>query len=211
MKTEVQVKRDLFGMDITQSSKTKFFSSTDLVKAGNRWRLIKGMTPFNEKAWLKNKSTVEYIEELEKKYGKSRIPARGRGNHTWVHPLLFIDMALAISPKLKIETYEWMFDHLIEFRNSSGDSYKEMCGNLFVRHSNKSTFHSYIQCVAKKIKQALMVIDWNRATEEQLKARDKIHNDIALLADVLNDNDQAVRLAIIKTINPEALKTASNQ
>ncbi len=43
-----------------------------------------------------------------------------------------------------------------------------------------------------------IVDDWNEATESQLDMRKKLHNDIALLADVLNNNDQAVRLAIVK-------------
>ena len=52
--------------------------------------------------------------------------------------------------------------------------------------------------VARKIKLACHVENWESATMEQLETRKKLHNDIALLSDVLNDNDQAVRLAIIK-------------
>ena len=198
MKTAVVMERELFGMPVAQNSKTEYFSATDLVKAGNKWRIINGLAQFNEKAWFKNKGTEEFITELELKYGKVKIPARGRGNHTWVHPLLFIDMALAISPTLKIEVYEWMFDNLIKFRNEGGDSYKKMCGALFVRASSKTNFPMYISDVANKIKLACHVDNWEKATEDQLDTRKKLHNDIALLADVLNNNDQAVRLAITK-------------
>lgn len=203
MKTAVVMKRQLFGMPVSQHSKTEYFSATDLVKAGNKWRILNDMPPFNEKAWLKNKSTQEFISELEKKYGKAKIPARGRGQHTWVHPLLFIDMALAISPKLKVETYEWMFDQLIKFRNDSGDSYTAMVGVLYKRHSNKSTFTPYIQSLANNIKKACNVTDWQTATQKQLELRDKLHNDISLLADVLNNNDQACRIAFAKALNVE--------
>jgi hypothetical protein len=198
MKTSVIMSRELFGMSVAQNSKTEFFSSTDLVKAGNKWRVINGHSLFNEKAWFKNKGTEEFINELEGKFGKVKIPARGRGNHTWIHPLLFIDMALAISPTLKIEVYEWMFDNLIKYRNEGGDSYKKMCGALFVRSTTKANFPLYISDVAKKIKLACGVQDWNQATEQQLTTRKKLHNDIALLSDVLNDNDQAVRIAVLK-------------
>jgi len=198
MKTAVVMERELFGMPVAQNSKTEYFSATDLVKAGNKFRIVNGLAQFNEKAWFKNKGTEEFIAELEGKYGKVKIPARGRGNHTWVHPLLFIDMALAISPTLKIEVYEWMFDNLIKFRNEGGDSYKKMCGALFVRASSKTNFPVYISDVAKKIKLACHVESWEQATEQQLDTRKKLHNDIALLADVLNNNDQAVRLAITK-------------
>jgi len=46
-----------------------------------------------------------------------------------------------------------------------------------------------------------MVKDWNTASKEQLKLRDKIHNNISLLSDVLRDNNQAIKIGI-----KEALK-----
>ena len=197
------MERQLFGMPVSQNSKTEYFSATDLVKAGNKWRVINGLSPFNEKAWLTNKGTKEFIEELESKYGKVKISARGRGQHTWIHPLLFIDMALAISPKLKVETYEWMFDHLIKNRNESGDSYNLLCGALYKRHTNKTTFPKYIQEVARKIQLACDAKDWNKASESQLRARDKIHKEAALLCEVLQDNDMALRIAFARVLGVE--------
>lgn len=198
MKTEVVMKRELFGFDVSQKSKSEMLSGTDLVRAGNKWRRTNELSDFNLSQWLKKQSTVEFIDELNSKYGKSIVKGRGRSAHTWMHPLLFIDCALAISPKLKIETYEWLFDNLIKFRNESGDSYKLMCGALYARASNKTNFNGYVIDVAKKIKLACGVSDWQSATESQLEKRKKLHNDIALLADVLNNNDEAVRLAILK-------------
>jgi hypothetical protein len=203
MKTAVIMKRELFGMPVSQHSKTEFFSSTDLVKAGNKWRAINGLSQFNEKAWLNNKSTQEFIEELELKYGKVRIPARGRGQHTWLHPLLFIDMALAISPKLKIETYEWMFDQLIKNRNDSGDSYNLMSGALYNRQKNKSNFPRYITDVARNIRNLCKVTDWQEANQSQLKMRDDVQREIALLCEVLNDPDLAIRIAFSRAIGIE--------
>ena len=197
------MQRELFGMPVSQHSKTEYFSATDLVKAGNKYRAINGLSPFNEKAWMANKGTKEFMEELEQKFGKVKISALGRGQHTWIHPLLFIDMALAISPKLKIETYEWMFDHLIKNRNESGDSYNLLCGALYKRHSNKTTFHKYIQDVAKNIRLACNVSDWNKASESQLKARDQIHKEAALLCEVLQDNDVALQIAFARVLGVE--------
>lgn len=200
MKTEVAMQRELFGMPISQKSKSEFFSGTDLVRAGNKWRALNGLPLFNEKQWLKNSSTTDFIKELEAKFGPVKSSKSGRGGHTWLHPLLFIDMALAISPKLKVEVYQWLFDHLIKNRNDSGDSYKLMCGNLYVHSTSKRDFPKFIAGTAKKIKAACSVKDWESATEQQLALRDKIQNNIALLSDVLSSNDEAVRLGIIKSI-----------
>jgi hypothetical protein len=201
MKTEVIMKRELFNEEISQKSKSEMFSATDLVKAGNKWRIFNKMEPFNMSKWFQKKTTKEFMIELEKKYGKNniKIEARGRGHHTWVHPLLFIDMALAISPKLKIEVYEWLFDHLIKSRNDSGDSYKRMCGALWVNAKNKTEFPIAIKKVAKLIQVECGVTDWQKATVSQLQYRDKIHDNIALLTDVLRNNNEAVRLGIEKT------------
>jgi hypothetical protein len=196
METQVIMKRELFGCEISQQSKTEFFSATELVNAGNKWRYANGLKNFNLSQYLKSSSFLEFKNEIEKKYGTSINSSRGRNSNTWVHPLLFIDIALAINPKLKVEVYEWLFDNLIRFRNDSGDSYKEMSTAIYGRFTNKREFPNYIQNVATKIKLELKVEDWQKATEEQLKKRDKIHNSIKLLCNVLNDTEQAVRIGI---------------
>jgi len=200
MKTQVIMKRQLFGADISQQSKSTFLSATDLVRAGNLWRGKQGLNSFDLSAWFNRVGVIEFIESLEEKFGKVKTSKRGRGQHTWVHPLLFIDLALAISPKLKIEVYTWLYDYLLEFRNNSGDSYKRMCGSIYIKISNKSLFKKYIIQTAGCIQNACGVVDWQRATQQQLKMRDTIQNNIALLSDVLTDIDQAVRIGIEKAI-----------
>jgi hypothetical protein len=199
MKTEVIMKRELFGRQISQQSKSEFFSATDLVKAGNRWRDDNGIDEFKLSTWLKSKGVKEFISALEEKYGQVKINSKGKGQHTWIHPYLFIDLALAINPKLKIEVYKWLHDHLLKYRNDSGDTYRIMSGALYLNASNKFAFPKYISNVANRVKLECGVKDWQTATEKQLELRDDIHKNIALLSEVLKDNDQAVRLGIDKT------------
>jgi len=196
MKTEVIMRRELFGKEISQKSQTEFFSATDLVKAGNAWRVINGMQIFSMNDWFNLKSTKEFISALEKEYGKVKISGRGRGVHTWIHPFLFIDMALAISPELKIQVYSWLYDHLLKCRNNSGDSYKKMVGAVYDKYGNKAMFPRYIQDYAQKIKTELKVKDWNEATEEQLIKRDKIHEAVSVLSNVMTDPDKILDIAI---------------
>ena len=205
MKTQVIMKRILFGRQISQQSKTEFFSATDLVKAGNMWRVSKGLSFFSAQEWLRRIATKEFIAEIEQKYGKAKIVTKGKNTHTWVHPLLFIDMALAISPKLKIEVYEWLFDNLIKFRNDSGDSYKKMCGVLWNRTSNKRKFPDKIKELADLIRLKCKVSDWQQASEQQLKLRNLMHSNIALLADVLSNPSEAIRIGIKKALEHQEL------
>ena len=198
MKTEVIMERELFGKKIRQKSKSEFFSATDLVNAGNRWRIVNDLPLFNLSSFLKNKKTKEFVRELEERYGKVTMKGRGKNEGTWVHPLLFIDIALALNPKLKVEVYEWLFDHLISKRNRSGDSYRNMCGHLYTHHGQKKDFPKYISSVAEKIKIKCGVDNWETATEEQLSMRDDIHKAIILLSGVMRDNDETVRIALLK-------------
>lgn len=204
MKTEVIMRREIFGKPISQQSKSGMFSATDLVKAGNSFRIVNGIQSFQLFNYLKTKGAQEFIDELSHKYGgiKNVIvsPRRGtKGGHHWVHPLLFIDIALSIDTKLKIEVYEWLFDNLIKFRNDSGDSYKEMSAALWKRWNNHHTFPDFMKKVASHIKNNVVgVADWEVATEIQLQRRDKIHRSIITLSNVLDDPKQIVRLAIIE-------------
>jgi len=200
MITQVEMKRKLFDFEIKQQSKTEFFSATDLVRAGNKFRKSQDLSNFNFSAYLNNKDTKIFIKELDKKFNKSIIKGRGRSANTWVHPLLFVDIALSINPKLKIEVYEWLMDSLLKYRNASGDSYKKMTGALWENATNKTKFSKSILKTAEIIKKACNVKDWQKATENQLKLRNKIHENIALLCDVLKDNNQAILIGINKSI-----------
>lgn len=200
MKTQVVMKREIFGHQIRQQSKTGFFSATDLAKFGNKWRVANDYPMFNLFNYLGSTKTKEFMDELENKYGKCIVRSRGRGANTWVHPLLFIDIALAINPRLKVEVYSWLFDNLIKFRNDSGDSYREMAAALYKLYPNKSDFPNYISNVAKKIQFVVGVDNWQEASESQLDKRNNIHRSIRLLCNVLNNHEEAVRLGIKESI-----------
>jgi hypothetical protein len=198
MKTEVVMKRELFGLPISQKSTSEFFSATDLEKAGNRYRSINGLPQFRLQEYFRKPSTIEFVEELEKKLGEVKTATRGRNASTWVHPFLFIDIALCISPKLKLETYTWIYDNLIKYRNDSGDSYKKMSGALYASCTNKANFKEVISKTAKLIMFECGVKNWQEATEKQLMLRDKIQDNISLLTDVLKDSEKAIMYGTMK-------------
>jgi hypothetical protein len=200
MKTQVSIERQLFNMPIRQNNQTGFFCANDLVMAGNKWRATNSMKLFDFRAWIDSQSNKEFIDEMQKQFGKGVEARKGKNGGTWMPPFIIIDLALAIDPKLKVEVYKWLYDELLKYRNDSGDSYKKMCGALFTNCSNKSTFHRGIQKTALLIQNACQVSDWNKATENQLRLMDKIHNNISLLSEVLRDNNQAIRIGILKSI-----------
>ena len=202
MKTSVLMKRDLFGSQVHQNSKTKWISGADIVKAGNYWRSLNKMKLFNISSWIKTQGTKEYIYELEQQYGKVYIPGKGRSNHSWMHPLLAVDLALAINPKFKVEVYKWFLDNLLEFREKSGDSYNMMKPVIFDRYETVDQGLNQLFKINAKIRNACNVGNnkdaWQIATEEQLKLRDEIHKQIFSLSDFIKDTRALITIAIDK-------------
>ena len=205
MKTEVVMHRDLFGTPVAQKSKSEYLSFTDLQKAGNRWRVANGLGLFNLSGWLRTESTKIFISEIEESFGvKAVIKQKEGATHTWVHPYLFIDAALAMSPKLKIEVYRWLHDYLLRYRNMSGDSYRLMTGALYEIEQNKRNFQQNIKTTAESIKKACKVSDWQEASERQLELRDSIHKSIAHAAKITKSN-RAVSIGISIALEEHAI------
>ena len=198
MKTNVIMERKFLDGIVSQRSDDGFFSATDLVRRGNVYRLSNNLPMFNLNTFLSTKGTKEFVKTIKEQFGDVIFKSKNKYSHTWVHPYLFIDIALAINPELKIQVYQWIYDELIKYRNRSGDSYKKMAGALYLTISNKSEFTALITEVANRIKVECEVIDWQKASEDQLKLRDKIHEYISLLSDIVRDKNSLIDLAIKK-------------
>lgn len=200
METEVLVQRPFMNGVVRQSSKTGFFSATDIVELGNDYRRENSLPYFNLSNYFALPSTQEFVAELEKQYGVCKIARRGKYNGgTWVHPFLLLDIALTINPKFKVTVYSWLVDELLKYRNDSGDSYKRMCGALWEVCSDKTTFKSSVTEMAKRIQIECNVEDWNTATEGQLKLREKLQEYVALFADIARKSQQELfELAKVK-------------
>lgn len=78
-----------------------------------------------------------------------------------------------------------------------------MCGALFVR-ANKTDFAKNIAKLADLIRVECGASSWEEATQDQLRLRNRIHENIALLAEILNNNQEAIRLGIIQAKKVEA-------
>ena len=106
MTTNVIMRREFLGGEIKQRSDNGFFSATDLFKFGNNYRVKNNKIIVKMTDWLNTKRTKEFIKSLEESFGVVKISGRGRGSNTWVHPYLFIDIALTLNPELKIKVYQ---------------------------------------------------------------------------------------------------------
>lgn len=123
------------------------------------------------------KETKEFIAQLKKEgIENPLITSRGKGVNqgTWMHPKLFIDLAMWISVEFKSKVIGMVLDNLIFFRNDAGDYYNEMSAcimeNYIKIHECKPPATLYIN-EANLIKEIAGVggKDRNEMTEEELK------------------------------------------
>jgi hypothetical protein len=149
MITNQIVQRDFMGSKISQRTKDSYFNATELLAVyNNNSRIQKRF-----KDYWENNSTKEFVNELEKDLfyngqnsaylesasiyennpillPKSYETKRGKGGSTWMHPYLFVDFSMWLSPQFKLQIIKWVYDNLINFRNQAGDYYKEMCDTI---------------------------------------------------------------------------------
>lgn len=203
---QVLTSRSLMGQVVRQRTKDSYFNMSDMLALGNRYRQENNLPTTTLAVYLSQKNVKEFIAELKEREGKE-VWIKGRQGRkakddesagVWAHPLIFIDFALWVNPKLKIETYNWILDYLVKYRIDSADSYIRMCGALYKHTTNKHRFKSDIALAAKHIKNACGVSgDWNNATQEQLEMRDKMQDNIARLCGVLRDAKRAFEIGIL--------------
>lgn len=90
--------------------------------------------------FLNSKATTEFIEVLNDEIAQSEISDMAiqavitkKGKNTskgktkdevWMHPYLFIDFAMWINPKFKLQVIKFVYDQLISQRHLAGDNYK---------------------------------------------------------------------------------------
>ncbi|BFP39505.1 hypothetical protein FGF1_03500 [Flavobacteriaceae bacterium GF1] len=112
--------------EVLQRTKDGMFNATSLLKQWNKSNNIKRGKEVN--GFLKSKPTKEFMEALAEDENLNTnqivLTNRGKKGGTWMHPYLFIDFAMWLNPKFKLQVIKFVYDQLIEFRHDAGDNYK---------------------------------------------------------------------------------------
>ena len=185
MKTHQIVKRSFLDGSVEQNHKTQWFNATDFLKLANRYRQQIGLKEKKMNDYIKTDSTKEFVKKIldEEQISQAYNIKKGRYGGTWMHPFLFIDFVMWISPDFKYQAIKWLNDELLKHRDTSGDSYKKLASTI-AEHQQQLGFGNigiFIKKVAKVIKQILDVDDWNNTTEEKLRKRDEIHKNLSMM------------------------------
>jgi len=173
-------------LKVLQRTKDSMFNATYLLKQWN------DVNKSNKEiaSYFKMKSTIEFIETMEddtellhmaiSPYVKSKA-SRGKNAGTWMHPYLFIDFAMWINPKFKLNVIKFVYDQLIKERHSAGDNYRLLS-------SSGPTLSGY---QFAKVATALNYIVFNKkgknlrntASEEELQELSQLQTNLAFAID----------------------------
>lgn len=127
--------------NVFQRTKDAMFDASALLQ---QWNMNKKSRKSVDE-FLRNKSVVEFIDELGKDLkingydnyrnqeptlictvkGKATNGKGGTPDKVWMHPYLFIKFAMWLNPRFEVQVIKFVYDQLITLRNQIGDGYKE--------------------------------------------------------------------------------------
>jgi hypothetical protein len=154
-----------------QRTSDGYFNATKLVEHWNNANSDKKQLG----NYMKTQGTNDYVLQL-KKEGIENPIITSRGNNsfagTWVHPKIFIDIAMWVSIEFKSKVIDYVLDGLIKSRHDAGDYYNEMTKAIletYVDHYHtKPPPHIYIE-EANMVKSLVASKDRNDMNAEELK------------------------------------------
>jgi hypothetical protein len=170
--------------NVNQRTSDGMFNATELLSQWNDFAgTQKQMSHFTE-----NASTKEYIKTIEndlnsKERNSVLIQSRGKNGGTWMHPYLFIDFAMWLNPKFKLQVIKFVYDELIKYRHEAGDAYILLSYSL-----GKIVPKSFLPIAIQKVSQAMNHIVFNNhqtgirnkeASEENLRELSELEKKIS--------------------------------
>lgn len=170
--------------EVLQRTKDGMFNATALL---NQWNRAAGMKKeMND--YLRLQSTHDFLSALQSEFdfkdGNSPyLTSRGKySGGTWMTPLLFIDFAMWLNPKFKVQVLKFVYDELIKCRTAAGDNYNVLAKSIA----------SLPDVDYPKVARALNWIVFNKherdirntATPEQLQDMDELQRKLAFSVDM---------------------------
>lgn len=139
--------RKMGEFDVYQRTSDGYFEASSLI---NQWTKFIGARSRFVSDYLRMDSTKELIEEIlnlkedplavSELKGEKQVVIKKKGKMTnkgrtkdevWMHPYLFIDFAMWINSKFRLQVLKFVYDNLVNYRKRAGDAYKEMSAAVY--------------------------------------------------------------------------------
>lgn len=128
--------RKMGDFDVYQRTKDAYFDASSLIQ---QWNDHSKSSEKKISRYLDMKQTKEFMEELSAKMHNANnqentfvVTVKGRSTRNgripdtvWMHPYVFLDFAMWLNPRFRVEVIQFVYDQLITLRNQIGDGYKD--------------------------------------------------------------------------------------
>ena len=202
MKTNVVMKRPMGQFEVLQRISDGFFDGNALL---NAWKREHPTCKETVNDFLAQKKVQLFVTEMEEEFGnftqpqkwvlaetqgfksikyvKGKNTSKGRTkDQVWMHPYMFIKLAMWINPKFELQVIKFVYDELIKNRHLAGDNYNVLTAALATMPDIDY----------KKVATAIQWIVFNRtgknlrqqATQEQLSEISDIESKLAYAIDM---------------------------
>ena len=169
-----------FGNDVRCETENSRLSLTDLVKAGNLYRMMNGQSFKPLAQLLESAGFKEFLKVAEKNLGKTDlISVEGRGNEkrTMAHYIIGVYVAEQYSTEFHFKVIQTFIEgKLLEFRDLGGTEFKTLNASIDLYlpgREDKDNKGVYIQC-AMRLRTKILgdsTRNWNEASVEQTHTR----------------------------------------
>lgn len=189
MKQNVVMIRKMGNFDVSQRTKDGMFNGTLLLSQWNKSIGANGRKGKRVDDFLNLESTKQFLNALNEdilntenpRYLKTHISDRGKNGGTWMNPLLFIDFAMWLNPRFKVNVLKFVYDELIKQRNDAGDNYISLSA-------------SGVKLQGYDFREVAIAMNWivfnkkgknlrQSATQEELKELNDLQGQLSFLID----------------------------
>lgn len=187
--------RPMGQFEVLQRTSDGYFNATKLIEQWNK--------SGNEKRYLDNfwkgHHLVELMSEIaENELGvksvdftelKNMLAKTKRGKYesgTWVHPILFVKLAMYLNPRFEYQVIRFVYDELIKFRHLAGDNYNVLT----------TAIAKLPDCDYRTTAKAMQWIVFNR-TGKNLRQQ-ATQKELAEISDIENKLAYAIDMGFIK-------------
>lgn len=181
--------REFMGYEIRQEHDTKFFCLNDFLKIANAYNIQRKEDPKRLDNFMQREDTLNLIKAIQDNENIAIVhkAKKGKSGGTYAHPLLLIELAMYCNKNFKYQALKWVEDKLCEYRDLSGESYKDLASAIGEIHPTKMAI--YMPRIANYIRKILDLDDreWNQATQEQLFFRKKYQDNVIVALKFCND------------------------
>lgn len=144
----------------------------DLLNIGNEWRKNKKLNTFNISDITSSKKFIELSDELKNRFHLSFI--LNSDYKFYVHPFLFLEVAIFLMPEYKIDFYMDLVEERIFIEKGFRNTLKKKLVDTYCIDGHFKVIEEIDKCLLKNFQED----NWERCSDKMIEIRERVYKDI---------------------------------